>query len=91
MTNTVKLMEQTERGRRASMVLEDIKIAFDALEADCFDTFKNSELHDDEGRKDCRIYMRVLEDVKERFEDAVNTGEAARKSLTKIGEVQHDD
>lgn len=85
-----KLSDQVDRGLRGQAVLDSLDEAFDALEADCFDTFKKSELHDDEGRKACRLYIRVMEDVKKRFTKAVRTGEAARKELIKLTEEKDD-
>jgi hypothetical protein len=82
----IKLSEQVDRGLKGQAVLDSLEDAFDALEADCFDTFKKSELHDDDGRKACRMYIRVMEDVKKRFTKAVRSGEAARKELIKLTE-----
>lgn len=85
MTEKSKLTEQTDRGQRSEIVLQELDGAFTALEADCFDSFKNSDIHDDEGRLACRIYLRILDDVKSRFEYAVQNGEVARKALTELG------
>ena len=84
MSDVVKLSDQTDRGQRAAIVLKELGEVFEALEADCFDTFKSSKVHDIEGQQTCRIYLKVLEDVRNRFEYAVNNGEAARKALAKI-------
>jgi hypothetical protein len=81
MGDTTKLTDQTERGRRADIVVKELDGAFKALESDCFDTFSKSDFDDDRGRLACRIYMRVLVDVKERFERAVITGNNARQEL----------
>ena len=75
------LAEQTERGRRAAIVLEELKSAAKDLELQCFDTFKSSKISDDKGRLACRLYIRVLEDIMDRFEYAVVNGETARKKL----------
>ena len=83
-----KLTEQTDRGLKATATLVALGDAFEALEADCFDTFRNSDVHDDEGRKTCRIYLKVLDDVKARFVSAVITGDAARKELVNIAATQ---
>ena len=82
----IRLAGQVDRGLRGQAVLDALEPAFDALEADCFDAFKKSDLHDDDGRRVCRVYIRVMEDVKIRFTKAVRTGEAARKELIKLKE-----
>lgn len=83
---STKLMEQTDRGQKAEATLKELEGAFEALIVDCFDTFKNSAIHDDEGRKTCRLYLKVLEDVKDRFETAVVNGKAARQELVRLGD-----
>jgi len=82
----IRLAGQVDRGLRGQAVLDALEPAFAALEADCFDVFKKSDLHDDDGRRVCRVYIRVMEDVKIRFIKAVRTGEAARKELIKLKE-----
>jgi hypothetical protein len=79
-----KLARQTERGDAAARVLEELEGAFDALEKDCFETFRKSDIHDDAGRNACHLYLRVMDDVKSRFTLAVRHGEAARKELISI-------
>lgn len=81
-----KLTGQIDRGVAAEAVLHELEGAFDALEKDCFDTFRGSEIHDNDGRTACRLYLRVMDDVKSRFTQAVRTGDAARKELIKINE-----
>lgn len=80
------LTRQIDRGHAAQAVLTELEQAFDALEKDCFDTFRKSEIHDDSGRLACRLYLRVMDDVKGRFTLAVRKGEAARKELVRINE-----
>lgn len=84
MTDSQKLRDQTDRGERASVVLKELEAAFDALEKDCFAAFKNSDVHDDLGRTTCRLYLKVMDDVRTRFMAAVYNGEAARKELMRI-------
>lgn len=79
-----KLARQIDRGARAEQTLQDLDEAFKALKQDCYDTFASSDLHDDEGRKTCRIYLRVLEDVELRFKTATRTGKAAQKELIRL-------
>ena len=64
--------------------MQELDDAFEALRMDCVDAFANSEIHDDAGRKTCRIYLKVLDDVLTRFTVAVRNGEASRKELIKI-------
>jgi hypothetical protein len=78
------LTRQVDRGQAAQTVLNELEQAFDALEQDCFDTFRKSEIHDNDGRLSCRLYLRVMDDVKGRFTLAVRKGEAARKELIRI-------
>jgi len=73
-----------DRGETARGVLAELEKAFKALEDDCFDAFKRSEIHDDNGRKTCRLYLKVLDDVRTRFRVAVISGEAAHKELVRI-------
>jgi len=86
MTDESKLRSQTDRGETARVVLAELEKAFKALEEDCFKTFAVSDIHDDAGRKTCRLYMKVLDDVRTRFKVAVVAGEAAHKELIRIKE-----
>lgn len=84
MADDQKLRSQVDRGETARMVLAELAKAFEALEKDCFDAFARSDVHDDAGRKTCRLYLKVLDDVRGRFELAVRTGKAEHKKLTSI-------
>lgn len=84
MTDTDKLRSQVDRGETARVVLAELEKAFKALQEDCFATFAASDIHDDAGRKTCRLYMKVLDDVRTRFVVAVRTGEAAHKELIRV-------
>lgn len=86
MTEEHKLLKQQEKGTRGKLVLEELETAFSALENDCFESFRNSDIHDDDGRKMCRLYLKVMKDVKDRFDLAVRTGDAAGKELAKMHE-----
>jgi hypothetical protein len=48
------------------------------------DTFRQSDLHDTPGHRACRYYLRVLDDVFQRFENFVRSGEDARKELVRM-------
>jgi hypothetical protein len=82
--NDDKLRSQVDRGENARLVLAELAKAFDALEKDCFAAFKQSDIHDDAGRTTCRLYLKVLDDVRTRFNVAVRTGEAAHKELVRL-------
>jgi hypothetical protein len=86
MADDQKLRSQVDRGEVARGVLAELEKAFKALEEDCFATFKASDVHDDAGRRTCRLYLKVLDDVRTRFAVAVRTGEAAHKELIRIKE-----
>ena len=86
MSKEVTLRDQQATGSRSEVALAELGAAIGALEKDCFEAFKASEIHDDEGRKTCRIYHRVLSDVHERFKHAIITGEAARRELIVLSE-----
>lgn len=83
---TERLRSQVDRGTTARIVLAELEKAFKALEEDCFKTFKSSDIHDDAGQKTCRLYLKVLDDVRTRFTVAVRKGEAAHKELIRIKE-----
>lgn len=78
------LREQQGQGERAELVLKALAPVFEQLEKDCFSTFRKSDIHDDRGRATCRIYLRILDDVKERFEQQVRTGAVASRQLVEI-------
>lgn len=86
MADEQKLRSQVDRGETARLVLAELAKAFEALEKDCFAAFAQSDIHDDAGRKTCRLYLKVLDDVRTRFTVAVRTGEAAHKELIRIKE-----
>lgn len=84
MSDEARLRSQVDRGETARVVLAELEKAFEALEKDCFATFRASNVHDDAGRKTCRLYLQVLDDVRTRFRVAVISGEAAHKELIRI-------
>ena len=81
---TERLRSQVDRGTTARIVLAELDKAFKALEEDCFKVFRSSDIHDEVGQRTCRLYLRVLDDVKTRFTNAVRTGEAAHKELQRL-------
>lgn len=86
MADESKLRDQVDRGERASVVLKELDEAFKSLEQQCFETFRNSDMHDDAGRKAARYYLRVMDDVKDRFRSAVINGGNAHKELVRMKE-----
>lgn len=66
------------------MALKELDKAFDAIEQQVFETFRSSDIHDDTGRQTCRLYLKVLDDVKERFKRYVIDGENSRKELVRL-------
>ena len=86
-----KLTRQIDTGDAANAVLTELEQAFNALEQDCFETFRKADIHDDDGRRACSLYLRVMEDVKQRFIHKVRTGDAARKELIQLNEPKVSD
>jgi hypothetical protein len=84
LADEAKLRSQVDRGETARVVLRELEGAHKALEQQCFETFRSSEIHDDEGRKACRLYLKVLDDVVSRFAYFVTTGEEAHKELIRL-------
>lgn len=78
-----KLRLQEDLGRRSRITLKVLDKVFEDLEAECFEAFRSSAPEDDEGRKNCNLYLRVMDDVKDRLERATIAGENARKELIK--------
>lgn len=84
MSDESKLRDQVDRGERARLLRDELKTARQALEKDCFEAFRRSDVHDDNGRTMCRLYLKVLDDVFERFERFIVTGEAAHKEIVSL-------
>ena len=82
MSDEGKLREQASRGEhleRANKLFNEL--VFDELRQRCFNTFESSDLHDEPGQKACRFYLQVLNDIRDRVQVLVRTGETARKEL----------
>lgn len=73
--------ELTERGRRAEVAQQELDRIFTELEEDCYDAFRWSDIDDDEGRRNCRLYLKVLDDIKGKLTVAISTGEVARLEI----------
>lgn len=84
MADDTKLREQVDRGERAALVLKELDEAFEALEKQCFEVFRHSDMHDDAGRKAARYYLRVMDDIRERFRTAVVSGKNAHGELVRM-------
>ena len=83
-SHEAKLREQADRGANAEMVLRELDAAFKQLEERIFSTFRESDVHDANGQKMCRLYLKVLDDVISRFKQFVRTGEDAGKELVRL-------
>lgn len=84
MADESTLRDQIDRGERASVALKELQGAMEDLEKKCFETFRNSDMHDDIGRRSCRYYLRVLDDVRQRFELHIRQGKDANKQLIRL-------
>ena len=73
-----------DRGARAAIALKEWDGARKALEQQIFDSFRGSDVHDAKGHQAQRFYLKVMDDVFERFEHFVITGEDARKDLIRM-------
>ncbi len=83
---TTKLSRQIDSGDVASRTMQALEEAFQHLDDECYRTFSTSDIHDDEGRMVCRLYLRVMDDVRNRFMLAIRNGETARKELLRLNE-----
>lgn len=84
------LAEIMDRGERAKVIWAEIEEVFKALEADALKTFRKSDLHDTEGLRAARYYLRVLDDVKQRFDLAVHRGKIADHKLERMTGADDD-
>ena len=78
------LIEQQRSGERSELLLKDLGKEIEALEKRCWDTFRISDLHDDEGRLACRYYLQVLDDVKNRFRFSILQGKNSTDELVRM-------
>ena len=81
---TTRLRLIQDRGARADIALKELEGARKALEQQVFDSFRGSDVHDAKGHQAQRFYLKVMDDVFERFEYFVRTGEDARKELIRM-------
>lgn len=86
MSKNDKLMAQTDRGQKAEALLSELDEAFKSLEEQCFEKFRESSIHDKDGHMAVRVYLKVLDDIKDRFQLAMVNGEIARKELVSLRE-----
>lgn len=68
--------ERLARARRAESILKDpiVTEAFDEIEAEILDRWKNAPNADREGQHELKLMMHVLKSFREIFERAVNEG-----------------
>lgn len=79
-----KLHEQVTRGETAKIVLKELDDAHAALRKRITDTFCQSRIEDDAGRKNLRLHMLALDQVINYFKHHVRTGEEAHVELTRL-------
>jgi hypothetical protein len=65
--------------------MEELQEVCAGLEADVMATFNDADIHDIEGLVACKMYLRVLEDIKSRFDLAIQNGHYASKELIRLG------
>ena len=86
MTDDFKLRDQANRAARAKTILEDdlVKEAFEKIESGLLDVFKASAIDDDRSRRDTRIALGLLQNLREKLQQVMATGEFAAKELLRI-------
>ena len=85
---TDELHEQQGAGERSEMLLKALETEMTALEKRCWDTFRISDLHDDDGRMACRYYLQVLDDVRNRFKFSILQGHNSTDELVRMNRAQ---
>ena len=80
----MKENQQIARAADTEMLKAALKESIEELRKQCFDTFANSEIHDNEGHRACRMYLRVLDDVESRFRAVIAGGESAKRKLVSV-------
>lgn len=83
MTDSTKLREQTDRGLKADAVLDVLGDKFKEMEQECFEAFKKSDMDDDAGRKNLRLHIKAMTDLKDKLEADVISGNNATKQLNR--------
>lgn len=86
MTDESKARTQMDRGERAERILAEplVKEAFEKIEAEIIEAWKNSAADDERGRENAFLLQRLLRNFREHFEQWVRTGEAAKRELLEI-------
>lgn len=83
MTDEHKLQKQSSDASWARQVRDDERFQriLDGLRSELLGLIEYSEIDDDEGRRNARIALKVVKNLRERFDHMIGTGEAARKAL----------
>lgn len=83
MTPEKTLETRLYEGNRAKEVLENEAFiaAFDAIEQEVTETWKNSPARDAEGREKCFTYLKMLQKVKAHLTTTLETGKLAELEL----------
>lgn len=84
--NESRKQEQAARGDRCAALRQELEETFADLERECFETFRRSDVHDASGHRACRMYLRVLDDLRDRLTHKIVTGEASKKELLTMRE-----
>ena len=79
-----RLHAQINSGLDDAQLLQRIEGLFGEIEAQCFATFRKSDINDTAGQRSCKYYMRVLDDVRKRCEHNIRRGETAHKELIRL-------
>ena len=88
MADEAKLRRQQERGIRAKELIENELLceAFDKLENEIVERFKESKASEKELREDAHRSIRLLAHIRGQLEHTMVTGEAAKRELLNISE-----
>ena len=86
MSDEHELKRQADRGDRAKRLLENelINEAFDKIESEIMDAWRNSPADAEQERYNAYLMYRLLMNFKGQFKQAVAHGEAASKQLLQI-------
>lgn len=83
---TQKYQSEVERGESASRILNDplFQEAWDKMEKGLIDHLKSTMARDTEIREKIWVAMGILDKLRSTFNETLNTGKLARKTLDKI-------
>lgn len=79
-----RIGQRLDRSHRAETAMSFLEEAMKDLENQCIQKFRDSSLHDAEGHKAAKYYLRVLDDVRGRFASAIRDGKVANHDLVRM-------